>query len=178
MLMLQLFLPSVQLVVVAAGTDMTCCAPSQMLTFLQWITSCAPSQMLTFLQWIASCAPSQMLTLLQWIASEGGDNFCHFPSVLPTHLVPVANAQTVLVFTGLREEWGRKFTIQLTQAYPNYIPYSGKFSRGPNFRDFRNPRPKCENKNCENLNMWTSGNFYPVRFVRWSRSTWRLTMAV
>ena len=29
------------------------------------------------------------------------------------------------------------------------IPYSGKFSRGPNFRDFRDPRPKRENKNRE-----------------------------
>ena len=27
------------------------------------------------------------------------------------------------------------------------IPYSGKFSRGSNFRDFRDPRPKRENKN-------------------------------
>ena len=39
------------------------------------------------------------------------------------------------------------------------IPYSGKFSRGPNFRDFRDPRPKRENKNREitakNLNTWT-----------------------
>ena len=25
------------------------------------------------------------------------------------------------------------------------IPYSGKFSRGSNFRDFRDPRPKREN---------------------------------
>ena len=30
-----------------------------------------------------------------------------------------------------------------------YIPYSGKFSQGPNFRNFRNPWPKCENKNRE-----------------------------
>ena len=27
--------------------------------------------------------------------------------------------------------------------------YSGKFLGGPNFRDFRNPRPKRENKNRE-----------------------------
>ena len=32
------------------------------------------------------------------------------------------------------------------------LPYSGKFSRGPNFRDFRDPRPKRENMNRENLN--------------------------
>ena len=32
------------------------------------------------------------------------------------------------------------------------IPHSGKFSRGPNFRDFRDPQPKRENKNHENLN--------------------------
>ena len=37
------------------------------------------------------------------------------------------------------------------------VPYSGKFSRDPNFRDFRDPRPKRENKNHqirnrENLN--------------------------
>ena len=29
------------------------------------------------------------------------------------------------------------------------VPYSGKFSRGPNFRNFRDPRPKRENKNRE-----------------------------
>ena len=31
----------------------------------------------------------------------------------------------------------------------DYIPYSGKFSRGTNFRDFRDPRLKRENKNRE-----------------------------
>ena len=46
----------------------------------------------------------------------------------------------------------------ITTAWDRYtvsseiILYSGKFSRGPNFRDFRNPRPKRENKNRENLN--------------------------
>ena len=29
------------------------------------------------------------------------------------------------------------------------IPYSGKFSRGPNFHDFCDLRPKHENKKCE-----------------------------
>ena len=61
------------------------------------------------------------------------------------------------------------------------IPYSGKFSWGPNFRDFRNPRPKRENKNREiNLNTWTfAWTFGLVEiFARafcalWSRSIWR-----
>ena len=44
-------------------------------------------------------------------------------------------------------------TLQLqSSALPHAIslvPYSGKFSRGPNFRDFHDPRPKRENKNRE-----------------------------
>ena len=46
------------------------------------------------------------------------------------------------------------------------IPYSGKFSRGPNFRD---PRPKREKKNheirnCENLNHMNFWKFLPCAF--------------
>ena len=49
------------------------------------------------------------------------------------------------------------------------VPYSGKFSRGPNFRDFRDPRPKRENKNpqdmkpekFEHVNFW---KFLPRTF--------------
>ena len=51
---------------------------------------------------------------------------------------------------------------------PCPIPYSGKFSRGPNFRDFRDQRPKRENKNREirsrenlNTNFW---KFLPRTF--------------
>ena len=53
-----------------------------------------------------------------------------------------------------------------------WVPYSGKFSRGPNFRDFRYPRPKRENKNRENC---TREKFSHVRFVHQSRC---LTMAL
>ena len=37
------------------------------------------------------------------------------------------------------------------------IPYSGKFLQGPNFHDFRDPRPKRENKNREirTAKIWT-----------------------
>ena len=53
------------------------------------------------------------------------------------------------------------------------IPYSGKFSRGSNFRDFRDPRPKTRNK-FEHVNTFAwheyldSWNFSHVRFVRYS----------
>ena len=32
-----------------------------------------------------------------------------------------------------------------------HIPYRGKFSRGPNFCDFHDPRPKHKNKNSKNF---------------------------
>ena len=34
------------------------------------------------------------------------------------------------------------------------VQYSGKFSRGPNFRNFRDPQPRRKNKSRENLNSW------------------------
>ena len=63
------------------------------------------------------------------------------------------------------------YTLQRVKKLVQSDTDSGKFSQGPNFRDFRDPRPKRENKdreirNRENLNTWTFGNFYPVRFVR------------
>ena len=38
------------------------------------------------------------------------------------------------------------------------VPYSGEFSQGQNFRDFRDLRPKRENKNREiTEKIWTRG---------------------
>ena len=52
----------------------------------------------------------------------------------------------------------RSTLIKFGEEEEGLVPYSGKFSRGPNFRDFHDPRPKRENKNRkirnrENLNM-------------------------
>ena len=45
------------------------------------------------------------------------------------------------------------FEINISYGFGNIkainLPYSGKFSQGPNFHDFRDPRPKRKNKNHE-----------------------------
>ena len=55
--------------------------------------------------------------------------------------------------------------ISILKKHGLCIPYSRKFSRGPNFRDFHDPQPKCENKNRENfvnfcVNFRTHRNFH------------------
>ena len=47
----------------------------------------------------------------------------------------------------LSGKFGHEYINKLIKPFK--VPYSGKFSRGPNFRDFRDPRPKRENKNRE-----------------------------
>ena len=40
-----------------------------------------------------------------------------------------------------------------------HIPYRGKFSRGPNFRDIHDPRPKHKKKEPQNMNSKNFANF-------------------
>ena len=45
-----------------------------------------------------------------------------------------------------------------------HIPYRGKFSQGPNFRDFHDPRPKHKNKNSKNFTNFCVNIFEHVFF--------------
>ena len=77
-----------------------------------------------------------------------------------------------LVIIGSTFVWGALVQLHCAQQ-PKYtlphlpkVPYSGKFSRGPNFLNFRDPQPKRENKNREiqnreNLNTWILEIFIP-----------------